>query len=67
MKKIKWTAQEIKTLREYLKITQTAFAQRLGITQAYVSALEADQKTPSSTLMLLLDCLERDVQKKKSK
>jgi DNA-binding XRE family transcriptional regulator len=40
---------------------QGELAERLGITQAYISMLEAGKKTPSMTICLLLDCLEKEV------
>ena len=59
MKNKRWSAKEIKALRGAMYLTQTDFASRLGVTQNYVYLLEAGRKTPSETLKLLLDYVER--------
>jgi DNA-binding transcriptional regulator YiaG len=59
MKKKRWKAKEIKALRGAMDLTQTAFASRLGVTQNYIYLLESGRKTPSETLKLLLECVER--------
>lgn len=39
-------------------LSQTAFSQKLGVTQNYIHLLEKGVKTPSVTLKLLLDCVK---------
>jgi DNA-binding transcriptional regulator YiaG len=56
----KWTAAKIKALRKAMGLSQKAFGQRLGVTQNYVYLLECGQKTPSTTLQLLLDCVKKE-------
>lgn len=60
MKKTRWTGKEIKALRDRLALTQAAFGVRLGVSGNYVWMMEADQKVPSPSLRLLLDCIDRD-------
>lgn len=43
-----------------MKLTQANFGERLGVTENYIYLLEADRKTPSKTLQLLLDCVEKE-------
>jgi DNA-binding transcriptional regulator YiaG len=58
MNKMRWTPNKIKKLRTALELTQAAFAKHLGITTNYVYLLEAGRKSPSETLMKLLECVE---------
>ena len=52
-----WKPKDIKALRGRLGLSQTAFAERIGITGNYVHLLEKGVKEPSKTLRLLLDCI----------
>lgn len=54
-----WTSKEIKTLREKHSLSQPAFGNLLGVTGNYIYLLEKGVKTPSKTLRLLLDCIEK--------
>ena len=54
-----WTSKEIKNLREKHNLSQPAFGNLLGVTGNYIYLLEKGVKTPSKTLRLLLDCVER--------
>lgn len=54
-----WTPKEIKTLREKHGLSQPAFGNLLGVTGNYIYLLEKEVKTPSKTLRLLLDCIEK--------
>lgn len=54
-----WTPKEIKNLREKHNLSQPAFGNLLGVTGNYIYLLEKGVKTPSKTLRLLLDCVER--------
>ncbi len=56
-----WNADEIKQLRTRLGITQKALSKLLGVTKIYVGMLERNEKTPSMTLKLLLNYVERDL------
>jgi DNA-binding transcriptional regulator YiaG len=60
MKSNRWTAKEIKALREELQLTQADFGKRLGVSGNYIWMLEAGKKKPSETLRLLFACVERD-------
>ena len=60
-----WTPEEIKNLRKRLKAPQWRFAELLGVTRVYVNYLEKGVKTPSMTLKLLLNYVERDLRNKK--
>jgi len=60
MKKERWTPTKIKALRGRLGLTQAAFSERLGVSGNYIWILESGQKTPSETLRLLLDRINKD-------
>lgn len=47
-------ADRIRLIREEAGLKQAAFAASLGITQGYLSAIEAGHKEPSETLLLLI-------------
>ena len=55
--------------RKSLGLTQSEFSKRLGITQGYLSEVENGVKTPSDTLLLLLQHIsksqEEEVYRKK--
>jgi DNA-binding transcriptional regulator YiaG len=55
-----WTPKKIKGLRQRLNLSQTAFGELLGITRIHVYYIEKGVKTPSKTLRLLLDCVEKE-------
>jgi DNA-binding transcriptional regulator YiaG len=55
-----WTSKKIKGLRQRLNLSQTAFGELLGITRIHVYYIEKGVKTPSKTLRLLLDCVEKE-------
>lgn len=54
-----WTPKDIKSLRAKNKLSQPAFGNLLGVSGNYIYLLEKGVKTPSKTLRLLLDCIER--------
>jgi DNA-binding XRE family transcriptional regulator len=56
-----WTAEDIKVLRTTFGITQKALADLLGVTRVYIGLIEREEKKPSKTLKLLLNCVERDL------
>jgi DNA-binding transcriptional regulator YiaG len=56
----KWHKEDIRKLRDRLKLTQRAFADLLGVTENYVYLLERGVRIPSKTLELLLDCIEKE-------
>jgi len=49
-----WKPKDIKDLRNSLGLTQSAFAEMIGVTQNYVHMLEVGLRIPSKTLMILL-------------
>ncbi|OGW56024.1 MAG: hypothetical protein A2Y81_00785 [Nitrospirae bacterium RBG_13_43_8] len=53
-----WKPEDIKRLRKKLKLSQVALADLLGVSGNYVYLLEKGVKTASTTLKLLLDCVE---------
>jgi DNA-binding transcriptional regulator YiaG len=55
-----WTPKDIRTLRIRLKLSQERFGELLGVTRVYVNYLEKGVKTPSTTLKLLLNYVEKD-------
>jgi DNA-binding transcriptional regulator YiaG len=61
-----WNADEIKQLRTRYGITQRAFADLLGVTRVYVGLLERRDKTPSTSLKLLLNYVERDLREREN-
>ncbi len=60
-----WKPEEIKSLRKGLRLSQVDFAARIGVTGNYVWMLEKGVKTPSDTLCLLLDYIEREKEKER--
>ena len=62
-----WTPEEIRGLRESMGLYQKDFAPVIGVTREYVVYLEGGDRTPSETLKRLLDCLEVQHTKKKTK
>jgi transcriptional regulator with XRE-family HTH domain len=61
-----WTPERIKALRIALKLTQKAFSERIGVTDIYANYLERGVRTPSRTLKLLLNYVERDLTEKEN-
>jgi len=59
-----WSPEDIIKLRKKFKLSQVILAELLGVTGNYVYLLEKGVKTPSKTLRLLLDCVERQVNEK---
>jgi DNA-binding transcriptional regulator YiaG len=55
----KWAPEQIIQLRKVNNLFQRELAERLGVTREYVNYLEKGVKTPSKTLRLLLDCVEK--------
>lgn len=60
-----WTPKEIKTLREKHNLSQPAFGNLLGVTGNYIYLMEKGVRTPSKTMRLLLDCVERQLNEKR--
>ncbi|MEN6594005.1 MAG: helix-turn-helix transcriptional regulator [Clostridiaceae bacterium] len=56
-------ASRIKDVRKEKRLTQAAFAEKLGITPSYVSKLEASKESASETLIRLI-CMEFGVNQK---
>ena len=54
-----WKPEDIVKLRKGLKLSQSAFGERLGISRMHVYYLERGVRKPSKTLCILLDCIER--------
>lgn len=54
-----WTPKDIKSLRKQNKLSQYVFGNLLGVSGNYIHLLEKGVKTPSKTLKLLLDCVEK--------
>lgn len=54
---MKWNKESIRKFRQDLGITQTKFAELLGVTRRYVVYLESGVYSPSLQLQRLLDCL----------
>jgi DNA-binding transcriptional regulator YiaG len=59
-----WTPKKIKTLRKKYRLSQPALGNLLGVTGNYIYLLEKGVKTPSETLRLLLDCVEKQLKEK---
>jgi DNA-binding XRE family transcriptional regulator len=54
-----WTNEEIRDLRSRLGLSQTAFGELVGITRIAVYYLEKGVRTPSKTLAILMDWIDR--------
>jgi DNA-binding transcriptional regulator YiaG len=63
----KWTPKQIANLRQRLKLTQESFGKMVGVTRNYIHYLEKGVKTPSKTLRLLLDFIEKENNKRRHK
>ena len=55
MTKIILSGVEIRAMRKALKLTQKQFGERLSITHSYLSDVERGKKTPSETLVSLIN------------
>lgn len=62
-----WNKEEIKAFRLRLQLSQSDFAQLLGVTREYITYLETGVRTPSDTFQRLLECLEFRYAKQKSR
>lgn len=62
-----WTPKDIKMLRKKYKLSQPAFGRLAGVSGNYIYLLEKEVRTPSKTLRLLLDCIERQLNKEVKK
>ncbi len=58
-----WTPEEINNLREKYKLSQPAFGNLLGVSGNYIYLLEKGVKNPSKILKLLLNCVEKQLNK----
>ncbi len=63
----KWTSKDFKALRKKYKLSQRALSDLLGVTEHYIYLLERGMKEPSKTLVLLLNYVEADLNKKGGK
>ncbi len=54
-----WTPEEIRQLRNAMKLTQKAFAVEIGVTREYVNYLEKGVRTPSKIMCILLTDMEK--------
>ena len=61
------SAHQIKTIRESLGMTQTQFADALGVQQTAVSHWEQGARRPSGSAEILIEMLRKQAPKKKSK
>jgi len=53
-----WNKEEIRELRTRLGLSQSKFAEVLGVTRQYVVMLETNKRKASKLLKKLFDCLE---------
>jgi len=63
----KWKPEDIKAFRQSLELSQEAFAKLLGVTRNFIYYLERGERSPSQTIMLLLDCIADKQEKEKEK
>jgi DNA-binding transcriptional regulator YiaG len=63
----KWTPKQITNLRRSMRLTQESFGKMVGVTRNYIHYLEKGVKTPSKTLRLLLDFIEKENNKRRHK
>lgn len=61
------SAKEIKTIRDTLGMTQTEFAESLGVSQMAVSHWENGLRRPSGSAEILIEMLRKQAPKKKLK
>ena len=63
-----WTKEDIKDLRSRLGLSQTAFGELVGITRMAVYYLERGVRTPSKTLVILMECInQKEAERRKEK
>ena len=60
-----WAPEDIEALRRSHNLSRRAFSELLGVTGNYIYLLEKGVKTPSKTLKLLLDSVERELSNRK--
>lgn len=61
-----WTKEDMKNLRNRLGLSQTAFGDLVGISRIAVYYLEKGVRTPSKTLAILMECIDRKERKTKT-
>lgn len=54
-----WTPEHIKQLRQTLKLTQKAFAGKIGVSREYANLIEKGVKIPGRMLCILLNYVEQ--------
>ena len=62
---IRWNAEDIKDFRNTHKLTRKKLGNFLGVDALSVYRWEKGLRTPSKTVMLLLDRIKQDFEKKK--
>ena len=62
-----WTNEDIRGLRIRLGLSQTAFGELVGITRMAVYYLERGVRTPSKTLAILMECIDRKEKETKTR
>lgn len=55
---MEWTPKRVQKLRRQLRLSQRAFAERVGVRQATVSDWENGKTTPTGPSVKLLDMLD---------
>ena len=60
-----WTPKDIKALRKVNRLSQRVLSELLGVTENYVYLLEKGVRTPSKTLRLLLESIEKQLNEKR--
>ena len=64
---MEWTPDAIRSFKDRHGLTGDGMAAMLGINRSYVFLLIKGQKTPSSILCRLLDCLDKNSETGKEK
>ena len=59
-----WKPEDIQRFRKSYNFYQRELAELLGVTRIYVNYLERGVKTPSKTLKLLLNYVEKELKEK---
>ena len=62
-----WTPEEIRSLRQALKLSQKAFGDLIGVTRNFIYYLEKGVRTPTKSFRLLLECIKEKYLKENEK
>lgn len=60
-----WPPQEIEVFRKSFRLSRRALGDLLGVSGNYIYLLEKGVKTPSKTIRILLDYVQKDLEERR--